>query len=528
MEGSPGNESQVQLGFEDLASKGVEVRGSLHNMASRMEHLGMDPRTYFLASLLAGMGTVAAVSPSRAQTVEAAITPTDVAAPMHAVEGPAVAVGAAPGCLTQGGEPVSVLVEDSSHFRYLRPCHVGPRMYFQTEATFLSRRLDQAPTEFYLYNASNGVSGTNSQVDPGSLLYDNATGSILNLDWDVNTIGPASTAELIPDHLPVDQITASPRVLLGIVGPGGWGVQGRYWMMENSVREYGTLVDFDADINSNPGDMAAWYAGDLNMTSDFERFQTQIADLEMTRDYRLFHWHGMLFAGARYGEFDNVRNTTVNGEIRTGSPGYNHTNVNFPSTVYDRLLDTYHSADYDFVTLQGMSFHGVGPTFGVSGLRPITKRLSLFTSGRGSVLFGETQNYASVNGQMSSLFADDEETASQFLQTTDELYVAETQLGLQLSCPARWLNGRFFARGFFEYQFWRNSIDQAFAEIDPADLGDHGSEHAILETEYPNGVTTETGTVHSGIGTTQGSASVLGLDPHFDLIGFGIATGYVW
>jgi hypothetical protein len=49
-----------------------------------------------------------------------------------------------------------------------------------------------------------------------------------------------------------------------------------------------------------------------------------------------------------------------------------------------------------------------------------------------------------------------------------------------------------------------------------------------LETEYPNGVTTETGTVHSGIGTTQGSASVLGLDPHFDLIGFGIATGYVW
>jgi hypothetical protein len=47
------------------------------------------------------------------------------------------------------------------------------------------------------------------------------------------------------------------------------------------------------------------------------------------------------------------------------------------------------------------------------------------------VLFGETQNYASVNGQMSSLFADDEETASQFLQTTDELYVAETQLGLQ-------------------------------------------------------------------------------------------------
>jgi hypothetical protein len=372
------------------------------------------------------------------------------------------------------------------------------------------------------------VSGTNSQVDPGSLLYDNATGSILNLDWDVNTIGPASTAELIPDHLPVDQITASPRVLLGIVGPGGWGLQGRYWMMENSVREYGTLVDFDADINSNPGDMAAWYAGDLNMTSDFERFQTQIADLEMTRDYRLFHWHGMLFAGARYGEFDNVRNTTVNGEIRTGSPGYNHTNVNFPNTVYDRLLDTYHSADYDFVTLQGMSFHGVGPTFGVSGLRPITKRLSLFTSGRGSVLFGETQNYASVNGQMSSLFADDEETASQFLQTTDELYVAETQLGLQLSCPARWLNGRFFARGFFEYQFWRNSIDQAFAEIDPADLGDHGSEHAILETEYPNGVTTETGTVHSGIGTTQGSASVLGLDPHFDLIGFGIATGYVW
>lgn len=178
MDGSPGNESRAELGFHGLTSEGVEVRGSRYRTTSRMELLGMGPRSYFLASLLAGMGTVGTVSTSWAQSVEAAITATDEAAPVMKVDELAPTVVAAPGCLTEGGEPVSVLVEDSSHFRYLRPCHIGPRMYFQTEATFLSRRLDQAPTEFYLYNASNYGSGTNSQVDPGSLLYDNATGSI--------------------------------------------------------------------------------------------------------------------------------------------------------------------------------------------------------------------------------------------------------------------------------------------------------------------------------------------------------------
>lgn len=490
----------------------------------------MTLRSYLFSGLLASAGMIVPVSTASAQGGLGATAPPDGVGPVRPVEGSAATVVAAPGCGPSLCEGASVLSADCSTLRSYRPCQIGPRMYFQTEATFLSRRLDQATTEYYLYNASNYGSGTNSQVDPASLLYDNTTGSIWNLDWDVNTIGPAPTAQLIPDHEPVDQITASPRVLVGIVGPNGWGVQGRYWMMENSVRDYGPLVDFDADINSSPADMAAWYAGDLNLTSDFERFQTQIADLEMTRDYRLFRWHGSLFAGARYGEFENVRNTTVNGEIRTGSPGYAHSDGNFPGVVYDRLLDTYHSADYDYVTLQGMSFHGAGPTFGLSGLRPITQRLSLFTSGRGSVLFGETQNYASVNGQMSSLFADEEATASQFLQTTDELYIAEAQLGLQCSCPARWLNGRFFARGFFEYQFWRNSIDQAYAEIARADLGDYGSQHAILQTQYTldGGITTQTGTVNSGIGTTQGSASAQGLDPHFDFIGFGFATGYVW
>lgn len=121
---------------------------------------------------------------------------------------------------------------------------------------------------------------------------------------------------------------------------------------------------------------------------------------------------------------------------------------------------------------------------------------------------------------MSSLFDDEEESDSDVINSTEELFIAELQLGGQWSRPVRFINGHFFARGAFEYQFWRNSTARAYAEIDEDDLDDFNSTHTIIFTD--NGV------VESGIGTTQGRGYAYGLEPDFDLIGFSLSTGFVW
>lgn len=407
-------------------------------------------------------------------------------------------------------QPPSSLLSAPQYIQQQRAANYGPRMYFQTEATFLSRKYDRPETGFELFNTDSAT--TINDDGDNTVAYDD-DGNFENIQWYVDDT--TQTASLTPGHELADQLTASPRLSLGIVGASGWGIQGRYWRMENSVGSNGPLIDFDTYTNENgtisPDEMAAWYAGQLSQTSDFERFNVQTIDLEGSKDFSVYAWRGLATFGARYADVNNVRHSTVDGAIRTGAPGYNPENGN------DVMQDTFHTADYDFTTLQSMNFHGAGPTFSLTGIRPLTESFSLFTSGRGSVLFGDSRNFARVDGQMSSLFDDEEERDSDVINSTDELFIAEFQLGGQWSRPVRFINGHFFARGAFEYQFWRNSTARAYAEIDEDDLDDFNSTHTIINND-----------IESGIGTTQGRGYVYGLEPDFDLIGFSLSTGFVW
>jgi hypothetical protein len=400
-------------------------------------------------------------------------------------------------------QPPASLLSAPQYIQQQRAANYGPRMYFQTEATFLSRKYDQPETEFRLFNTD--------EIDV-DVAYD-VDGNFESVDWDVDSTD--QTAFLSPGHELADQLTASPRLSLGIVGASGWGIQGRYWRMENSVGNAGSLIDFDTYTNENDDvaqdELDAWYRGQLSQTSDFERFNVQTIDLEGSKDFSVYAWRGLATFGARYADVNNVRHTTVDGAIRTGTPGYDPGNGN------DVMQDTYHTADYDFATLQSMNFHGAGPTFSLTGIRPLTESFSLFTSGRGSVLFGDSRNFARADGQMSSLFDDEEEGDSEVINSTEELFIAELQLGGQWSRPVRFINGHFFARGAFEYQFWRNSTRRAYAVIDGDELDDFNSTHTIINND-----------IESGIGTTQGNGIAYGLEPDFDLIGFSLSTGFVW
>lgn len=419
----------------------------------------------------------------------------------------------------------SSLLSAPQYIQQKRAANYGPRMYFQTEATFLSRRYDRPETGFALFNTDSATTSFSTVVDDGTVVVDSVAydddGNFENIQWFVDD--PTQTASLTPGHELADQLTASPRLSLGIVGANGWGIQGRYWRMENSVGSNGPLIDFDTYTNENdtlaPDEMAAWYAGQLSQTSDFERFNTQTIDLEGSKDFSVYAWRGLATLGARYADVNNVRNSTVDGAIRTGTPGYEGGTVgDLPDqVVQDNMNNTFHTADYDFATLQSMNFHGAGPTFSLTGIRPLTESFSLFTSGRGSVLFGDSRNFAQVDGQMSSLFDDDSNNRSNVINSTEELFIAELQLGGQWSRPVRFINGHFFARGAFEYQFWRNSTARAYADLNQDSLSDFSNIHTIINDD-----------IQSGIGTTEGDGYAYGLDPNFDLIGFSLSTGFVW
>ena len=412
-------------------------------------------------------------------------------------------------------QPPSSLLSAPQYIQQQRAANYGPRMYFQTEATFLSRKYDRPQTGFSLFNTDSAT--TINDDGDNTVAYDD-DGNFENIQWYVDDT--TQTASLTPGHELADQLTASPRLSLGIVGASGWGIQGRYWRMENSVGSNGPLIDFDTYTNENdtvsPDEMAAWYAGQLSQTSDFEQFNVQTIDLEGSKDFSVFAWRGLATLGARYADVNNVRNSTVDGAIRTGAPGYVG-GTQGDGTVNDDMNNTYHTADYDFATLQSMNFHGAGPTFSLTGIRPLTESFSLFTSGRGSVLFGDSRNFARVDGQMSSLFDDDSNVDSDVINSTEELFIAELQLGGQWSRPVRFINGHFFARGAFEYQFWRNSTSRAYADLNQNSLNDFGNIHTIINND-----------IQSGIGTTEGDGYAYGLEPDFDLIGFSLSTGFVW
>jgi hypothetical protein len=389
----------------------------------------------------------------------------------------------------------------------------GPTRYFQAEAMFLSRRYDAAPVLFGLGRASGQFSNaewestsisSNSNVDDGEFEF---------IDWGIQGDSFGSSTFLDGNFGQADQLTGIPRLTFGIISENGVGIQGRYWRMENSIGSFGLPVDF-SNVPPYPNFTAddEWEDGALNRVAGFEHFAAETIDMELSKDFCTFGWHGLATFGVRHGSYDNYRINAVDGGIQTGVSG-----VTAPLGTNDNLLNTFHTADYDLGSRQAASFRGTGLTTSLTGMRPFAfnPQFALFASMRGSVLYGDSVNVAQTYAAMDSFYNSDFASDSQTLRDSNEMYIAELQLGSQWSRNVNFLNGRVFARAAVEYQFWRNNAAQANAESVAGDLG------------ITRPITSFSGDA-GGIGRTQGTSVARGLEQEFDMIGASFSAGFAF
>lgn len=409
---------------------------------------------------------------------------------------------------------------NSKSFRIPRK-YCGPTMNFQAEAMFLSRRYDVASADFGLGRASEVLIDSNWET--GSGVDDNGDGEFESVEWDLVADSFAETAFEDGNFGRADQLTGMPRLTLGVVGEHGLGIQGRYWRMENSIGRYGLPVDFSgftpypsgSDLDED------WENGDLQRLAGFEQFSAETNDLELTKDFCVLGWSGLATFGVRHGSYNNYRINAVDGGIATGAAGLNSPdyfpNGPDPSSGIDDLYDTYHTAAYDLGSRQSASFRGTGLTSSLTALRPFAfnPELALFTSMRGSVLYGDSVNESQTYAAMDSFYNSDFDSVTDTIRSSNELYIAELQLGTQWSRNVRFLNGRMFARAAFEYQFWRNNAARASSE---SEVGDEGDTRPITELSGDAG----------GIGRTTGYAAARGLAQEFDLIGASFSAGFAF
>lgn len=389
----------------------------------------------------------------------------------------------------------------------------GPTRYFQAEAMFLSRRYDAAPALFSLGRATAVAS--NEEWEDTAFDGDSVTndGEFEFINWGIQENSFGSSTSLDGNFGQADQLTGIPRLTLGIVGENGLGIQGRYWRMENSIGSFGLPVNF-SNVPPYPSSTSDvdWTDGALNRLTGFEHFSAETIDLELSKDFCVFGWSGLATFGVRHGSYNNYRINAVDGGIQTGAPG-----IGAPTGSGDDLLNTFHTADYDLGSRQAASFRGTGLTTSLTGMRPFAfnPQFALFASMRGSVLYGDSVNSAQTYAAMESFYNSDFASETETLRSSNELYIAELQLGSQWSRNVNFLNGRVFARAAVEYQFWRNNAAQANAASVAGDLG------------FVRPITDSSGDA-GGIGVTQGDSIAKGLAQEFDMIGASFSAGFAF
>ena len=140
-------------------------------------------------------------------------------------------------------------------------------------------------------------------------------------------------------------MAVSPRVTLGLQGEC-WGIEARYWRMDDPVSNFGTsLLD---------GTGAIAEVG----------FRAEMFDLEITRRFCLGDTQMQLAGGVCYGQLDQSSYLSAN--------------------------DFYGGGLYSGSVLSYRNFSGAGLTTALSGVRPIgccESNLKLFYSARASILW---------------------------------------------------------------------------------------------------------------------------------------------
>jgi hypothetical protein len=255
--------------------------------------------------------------------------------------------------------------------------------------------------------------------------------------------------------------TLSPRITLGVQGEC-WGLLARYWHIQT-------------------GDVGARY--DLlegNGTAQANAFQAQTFDLEATRLLCTCGGTEMRASfGVRYAQLDEANALTFN---QLNGEGY-----------YEGQVFTQHC------------FNGVGPTLGITGIRPsrCCSNFHLFFDGRVSLLFdSDTSDFAAtratwLSGAPALALSYHDALAS----SCGSLFISEVQVGGQWDLPLKCVPANAFFRLAFEYQYWSSGGDN-FA--------------SATSSAGPEGGPAITASARSNS------------DTHVNLVGFNIGTGLTW
>ena len=204
-------------------------------------------------------------------------------------------------------------------------------------------------------------------------------------------------------------------------------------------------------------------------------------DLEVVRRFCRRNWRWDLGFGVRHAAFDHDTLMSSLSILAAGGGGADLTGTQFASS----------------------QFNGTGLTLGLSGRRPIccgcASTLNLFWTVRGSVLWGDVDNWAEQTIGVST--AGGSVTVSELAQSTlkDDMFIGELQVGVQWEYCLQCLPATAFFRTAFEYQGW-----------------DANGGIAQMDTFVTDGFSTESASM------TYSSNAVM------DLVGFAIGTGFTW
>lgn len=261
-----------------------------------------------------------------------------------------------------------------------------------------------------------------------------------------------------------NDFTYAPRLTLGRQLTENWGVQTRFFYLNDEESATDGVLDL-----ANAPSFAFGRDTQARMYS---------IDVEAVRRLGGDLWKVDATAGVRHASLD--LNSDLSG-------------VGFPA------INTLQIGESNV----GSSFEGTGLTGALIGRRQIgSSNASLFTSARGSVLFGDSETNAAAyalatNGAITEVVSDLDANSE---ATT--MLVTELSIGIQWDFALRYMPANAFFRTAFEYQNW--NVD-----------GDLGSNAAAV-AGGPLPIFSQT-----TVGASSGPAEV-------DLYGLVIGAGFTW
>jgi hypothetical protein len=192
---------------------------------------------------------------------------------------------------------------------------------------------------------------------------------------------------------------AAPRVWFGYEGANGLGGRFRFFNYQQSATN----------------DVSTVFSAPPNTFIQTGMLALRTYDLELTQQINFRYWSLQGFGGVRYAQANQQSDVSLFGLT---------------------------------VTKSSLSYYGTGPTGGLQGERALTSsgRLSLFFSGRGSLLFGHqrdvTQDYTFLYTNGNRLFSD------AFASIWELNLGPQWKMHLPCGCD-------FFVRGSVEGQYWQ-------------------------------------------------------------------------